>query len=73
MEESEHLLAALEKMLAMKTVGVEPTATLEPEHPPFQRGSGSMWQMNQAQPRNVELNTLFKNPSGTLLRQFPFK
>ena len=31
MEESKNLLAALEKMLAMKTVGVEPTATLEPE------------------------------------------
>ena len=31
MEESKNLLAALEKMLAMKTVGVEPTARLEPE------------------------------------------
>ena len=30
MEESKNLLAALEKMLAMKTVVVEPTATLEP-------------------------------------------
>ena len=30
MEESKNLLAALEKMLAMKTVGVEPTARLEP-------------------------------------------
>ena len=31
MEESKNLLAALEKMLAMKTVEVEPTASLEPE------------------------------------------
>ena len=30
MEESKNLLAALEQMLAMKTVGVEPSASLEP-------------------------------------------
>ena len=31
MEESKNLLATLEKMLAMKTVGVEPSASLESE------------------------------------------